>query len=168
MSLCIRRCRLEPDDHHDDVLSIAYCSGPEHPLNAGDSARTRDLLASNRTLLAWLRTSLSYAGLGFVVAKFGLDSGHARLAEYIGILLVLLGLVLTTIGLAQHSSVITQDHADPGSPRPAVIAAASSAIVCALFVPCSRPVRRLPSHQRPPAGPCPGLGSTGTPRRRRA
>ncbi len=25
--------------------------------------------------------SLSYAGLGFVVAKFGLDSSHARLAE---------------------------------------------------------------------------------------
>jgi hypothetical protein len=35
-------------------------------------------------------------------SKFGLDSSHARLAEYIGILLVLLGLLLTTIGFAQE------------------------------------------------------------------
>ena len=120
------------------AMSSRSHSEPEHPLNAADSARMRDLLASNRTLLAWLRTSLSYAGLGFVVAKFGLDSSHARLAEYIGILLVLLGLLLTTIGLARHHSVITREHADPGSPRPsawpAVIAAASSAMVCALLV----------------------------------
>ena len=120
------------------AMSSRSHSRPEHPLNAADSARMRDLLASNRTLVAWLRTSLSYAGLGFVVAKFGLDSSHARLAEYIGILLVLLGLLLTTIGLARHHSVITREHADPGSPRPsawpAVIAAASSAMVCALLV----------------------------------
>src|ERR1017187_285846 len=66
------------------AMSSRSHSEPEHPLNAADSARMRDLLASNRTLLAWLRTSLSYAGLGFVVAKFGLDSSHARLAEYSG------------------------------------------------------------------------------------
>jgi hypothetical protein len=39
-----------------------------------DSARMRDLLASNRIMLAWLRTAVSFAGLGFVVARFGLDS----------------------------------------------------------------------------------------------
>ena len=66
------------------AMSSRSHSRPEHPLNAADSARMRDLLASNRTLVAWLRTSLSYAGLGFVVAKFGLDSSHARLAEYSG------------------------------------------------------------------------------------
>jgi uncharacterized membrane protein YidH (DUF202 family) len=31
----------------------------------------RDLLASNRTLLAWLRAAVSFAGLGFVVASHG-------------------------------------------------------------------------------------------------
>jgi hypothetical protein len=93
------------------AMSSRSHSGPEHPLNAGDSARMRDLLASNRTLL-------------------------------------------TTIGLAQHRSVITQEHADPGSPRPsawpAVIAAASSAMVCALLVAC------LAISGPPPA---PALGS---------
>jgi hypothetical protein len=77
------------------AMSSRSHSGPEHPLNAADSARMRDLLASNRTLL-------------------------------------------TTIGFAQHRSVITREHADPGSPRPsawpAVIAAASSAMVCVLLV----------------------------------
>ena len=38
------------------------------------TARECGPLASNRTLLVWLRTSLACAGLGFVVAKSGQDS----------------------------------------------------------------------------------------------
>ena len=41
-------------------------------MNADDAAKLRDLLANNRTLLAYIRTVLSFAGLGFAVAKFGL------------------------------------------------------------------------------------------------
>jgi putative membrane protein len=33
---------------------------------------TRDLLANERTLLAWARTGVAIMGLGFVVARFGL------------------------------------------------------------------------------------------------
>ncbi len=33
---------------------------------------TRDYLANDRTLLAWVRTGIAVIGLGFVVARFGL------------------------------------------------------------------------------------------------
>ncbi|MDX6392246.1 MAG: hypothetical protein QOJ73_3309 [Streptosporangiaceae bacterium] len=35
----------------------------DQPVNPDDSARMRDLLASNRTLPAWDRTAISFAGL---------------------------------------------------------------------------------------------------------
>jgi putative membrane protein len=35
-------------------------------------ARAREHLANERTLLAWIRTSIALMGLGFVVARFGL------------------------------------------------------------------------------------------------
>ena len=35
-------------------------------------SRTRDHLANERTLLAWVRTSVAIIGLGFIVARFGL------------------------------------------------------------------------------------------------
>jgi putative membrane protein len=35
-------------------------------------ASTSDYLAAERTLLAWVRTSLAFMGFGFVVARFGL------------------------------------------------------------------------------------------------
>jgi putative membrane protein len=35
-------------------------------------SRTRDHLANERTLLAWVRTGVAIIGLGFIVARFGL------------------------------------------------------------------------------------------------
>jgi len=42
-------------------------------MNTDDKARLRDLLANNNALLAYIRTAVSFAGLGFAVAKFGLN-----------------------------------------------------------------------------------------------
>ena len=39
---------------------------------ASSPSATRDLLANERTLLAWARTAVAIMGLGFVVARFGL------------------------------------------------------------------------------------------------
>ena len=75
-------------------------------MNADDSARLRDLLANNRTLLAYIRTALAFAGLGFAVAKFGLNPKMMRVSEYIGIFIVLVGLLVTIIGFAQHRAVL--------------------------------------------------------------
>jgi putative membrane protein len=40
--------------------------------SAAEQARTREHLANERTLLAWVRTAVALMGLGFVVARFGL------------------------------------------------------------------------------------------------
>jgi len=107
------------------------------PVNADDSARTRDLLASNRTLLAWIRTALSFAGLGFVVAKFGRTAGMIHLAGYLGILLVLIGLAFTIMGYAQHRATQITETPPPGAPVPtrwpAVAAAGCCVLACALL-----------------------------------
>jgi putative membrane protein len=107
------------------------------PVNADDSARMRDLLASNRTLLAWIRTALSFAGLGFVVAKFGRTPGMIHLAGYLGILLTLIGLALAIMGYAQHRAVLTAETPPPEAPVPTrwptVAAAACCALACALL-----------------------------------
>jgi putative membrane protein len=77
-------------------------------MNADDSARLRDLLANNRTLLAYIRTALAFAGLGFAVAKFGLNPNMAREAGYLGTFLVVVGLLVTVIGFVQHRAVMRQ------------------------------------------------------------
>ena len=45
-----------------------------HPpeRTAQETARAREHLANERTLLAWIRTALALMGMGFVVARFGL------------------------------------------------------------------------------------------------
>src|SRR5262249_39516723 len=87
-------------------------------MDADDSARMRDLLASNRTLLAWVRTSISFAGLGFIVGRFGRTLSMARFSAAVGIFMVFVVLVLSVVGYAQHSSVRRPEEALPGAPAP--------------------------------------------------
>ncbi|MHB1534344.1 MAG: YidH family protein [Acidimicrobiales bacterium] len=101
---------------------------------ADDSARVRDRLASDRTLLAWLRTGISLAGLGFVVAKFGLflekldslahtapkgGNSQAHLSGYLGVALVAVAALIMAIGFVQHRGSLRQEHIAPGAPKPA-------------------------------------------------
>jgi putative membrane protein len=99
----------------------------------------RQQLASDRTLLAWTRTAIALAGLGFVVARFdlylheiGRRAGSGESARVLGLALVASSAVVVVIGLAQHRRVaelLTSRGDPPASPQwPAI----SGAIV-ALF-----------------------------------
>jgi putative membrane protein len=87
------------------------------PLPTPASGAMRDLLANERTLLAWVRTAIAIMGLGFVVARFGyvirvlagVGGTAARgVSTAFGVALVLCGVLL--LALAHIRSLrLTED-----------------------------------------------------------
>jgi len=120
-------------------------------VSSVDSARVRDRLASDRTLLAWLRTGISLAGLGFVVAKFGLflerldqltshvpssGSSRAHVSGYLGVALVALAAVIMAIGFLQHRGTLRQEDLPTGTGPaewPIIVASAGCLITTAVL-----------------------------------
>jgi inner membrane protein YidH len=74
--------------------------------------------AAERTLLAWLRTGLALMGFGFVVARFGLflrelaavkeahDPHPTGLSLFIGVALIVLGVIVTLLAAREHSQIV--------------------------------------------------------------
>lgn len=75
----------------------------------------RQQLAADQTLLAWIRTAIALAALGFVVARFNLflrevqhvSAANSEAARDLGLAMVFLAALVLIIGLVQHRQVST-------------------------------------------------------------
>lgn len=95
----------------------------DRPLTLSDElARERNREAADRTLLAWIRTSLAMLSLGFGIERLGeavmaFDGRITHFATYktraAGAALILLGVAATLAGLWEHRQVVA-DLAKPG------------------------------------------------------
>ena len=83
----------------------------------------RDHLANERTLLAWLRTGIAVAGIGILVARFGLEqtgtpgsTDRGVLSEVVGIALIAAGAGLTALGAYRYRRTTDAIEADVPPP----------------------------------------------------
>jgi uncharacterized membrane protein YidH (DUF202 family) len=90
-----------------------HAEGDQQAPRERSSVDVRQQLAADRTLLAWIRTSIALAGLGFVVSKFnlflheirGTPTSSALAARALGLALVAAGAGAVLLGLIQHRQV---------------------------------------------------------------
>jgi putative membrane protein len=85
----------------------------EKPLRASDH------LANERTFLAWVRTSISVIGFGFVVAKFGitlrqffrfenLDPHETGISLALGVSFMVVGMLMAILAIWRYQSTRIQ------------------------------------------------------------
>jgi putative membrane protein len=99
---------------------------------ARNEARTREHLANQRTLLAWIRTAISLMGLGFVVARFALFLREVAGVQsvslaptpgwsaWIGVALVAAGVIAGALGAMQFFR--TRDQIERADFQPSAFA----------------------------------------------
>lgn len=102
-------------------------------------ADPKDILAAERTLLAWIRTGIALMGFGFVVARFGLFlrelalvSGHVAAPRFDGALVgpavVAAGVLVNVWASVRHRGLVHRLQAglsDVPTTGPVVVGVAS-------------------------------------------
>ena len=115
------------------------------PLTSEDMARLRTSMASDRTLMAWVRTALSMISFGFTIYKFFQYLYESRPNEEVPHSARNLALVLTALaalgivaGLVEHRHTTTLLGRLPGRSFwrsfPVVMAIAIATIAAVMFV----------------------------------
>lgn len=113
---------------------------PAPPTLVNELARERNREAADRTLLAWIRTSLAMISLGFGIERLGqaavaLDQrfdGAAQLkTRFFGAALIALGVAATIAGMLEHRRILTVIAAEDYryADRPAIARFMGAALV---------------------------------------
>jgi putative membrane protein len=106
---------------------------PGHPMTAVPSGSKpiddpRVYLAAERTFLAWIRTSISLMGFGFLIARFalflrayGLSNGasaatHPWLSNAVGVGMVGVGIAVSVLAAMRHRAYIDALKKGVGNP----------------------------------------------------
>ncbi len=100
------------------IIKLTQIDDTNNPQKVDLRTRTvcdpRDLLAAERTFLAWIRTGLAMMGFGFVVARFGLllreiaatrvdaPNDSPMLSVWFGTALVILGVIVNLVAVFEH------------------------------------------------------------------
>jgi putative membrane protein len=99
------------------------------PAEPHEPTRTREHLANERTLLAWVRTAVALMGLGFVVARFGLflrqlaveraaPAEPAHASAVIGATLVAASVLITALSTRRYFRARAQIDRGTYEPEP--------------------------------------------------
>jgi putative membrane protein len=101
---------------------------------ADQQTRTRDLLANERTFLAWLRTAATVMVLGLAIAKFGDEGDRAIAAGAVLVFVGALGVLEGTRRQRRVASCIERDQPIPIGGEAVAAAVLVAAIVAALIL----------------------------------
>jgi len=114
---------VSPDPVTHESLSSGSAADPDAAASRLRDRRVREHLANERTLLAWVRTSLALIALGFVVARFALfsrgfsvSSASSVTSTVFGIALVGGGFTAGLVGLVRFVRVKRQIDRDDFKP----------------------------------------------------